>query len=144
MSRTLRSTAIAAIAALSVVAAPALAHAADNESDPTPASCTTTDGTVIETGETHLEFGADGKVVLELTCNDGILCGATFYDEHPGIPKTFACESWGATLELREEAPRARHLGVLVMTSSGGYRIRGIATRARALGKQPLRVAAVR
>jgi hypothetical protein len=130
MSRhTLRTAAAAALTALSIAAVPALAHAEDNDSDPSPASCTTTDGTVIETGETHYEFQSDGSV-LELTCNDGILCGTTFLKDHPGIPKTFACESWGETLELRNEAPRARVLGVLVTTSVGTYRIRPVVVRA--------------
>ena len=136
-----RRTALAvALSALSLAAVPGLAHAEDNDSDPSPApSCTTTDGTVIETGETHYEFQADGKV-LELTCNDGILCGTTFYDEHPGLPKTFACESWGDTLELRESEPRARHLGVLTVSKAGAYRV--VIRRAAPVLKRPARVVA--
>ena len=145
MSRiTLRTAATAALAAVSLAAAPALAHAADNESDPSPAgeSCTLTDGTVIESGEVHYEFQANGSV-LELTCNDGTLCGTTFYDEHPGLPKTFACESWGETLDLSQEEPRARNLGVLVTTTAGTYRLRSVVPRARALTRSPQRIAAL-
>jgi hypothetical protein len=136
-----RRTALAVLlSALSLAAVPGMAGAADNESDPSPASCTTTDGTVIETGETHLEFQADGRV-LELTCNDGILCGTTFYDEHPGIPKTFACESWGETAELvQQEQPRARHLGVLTVTRAGAYRV--VIRRAAPVLRRVARVAA--
>jgi hypothetical protein len=137
-----RRTALAVLlSALSLAAVPGLAHAADDGDDPSPAqSCTTVDGTVIETGETHYEFQAGGKV-LELTCNDGILCGTTFYDEHPGIPKTYACESWGDTAELvQQEQPRARHLGVLTVTRAGAYRV--VIRRAAPVLRRVARVAA--
>jgi hypothetical protein len=138
MSRlTVRTAAVAALTALSIAAVPALAHAEDNDSDPSPAgnSCTMTDGTVLEDGETHIEFQSEDNV-LELTCNDGTLCGTTFSHEHPGIPVSFACESWGETVQLRSEAPRARVLGVLVTTSDGTYRVRRVASRARVVAKQ--------
>jgi len=137
-----RRTALAVLlSALSLAAVPGLASAADNESDPSPAqSCTTTDGTVIETGETHYEFQANGKV-LELTCNDGTLCGTTFYDDHPGLPMTYACESWGETTELvGQEQPRARHLGVLTVSRAGTYRV--VIRRAAPALKRVARVAA--
>jgi hypothetical protein len=136
-----RRTAIAVLlSALSLAAVPGMANAADDGGDPSPASCTTTDGTVIETGETHYEFQADGRV-LELTCDDGILCGTTFYDEHPGVPKTFACESWGETAKLmQQEQPRVRHLGVLTVTRAGVYRV--VIRRAAPVLRRVARVAA--
>jgi hypothetical protein len=133
MSRlTLRTAAAAALTALSIAAVPALAHAEDNDSDPSPAgqSCTTTDGTVLEDGETHHEFQANGSV-LELQCNDGTLCGTMFLTDYPGLPQRYACESWGQTLDSRSNAPGARVLGVLVTTSAGAYRIRPVVFRAR-------------
>jgi hypothetical protein len=135
-----RRTALAVLlSALSLAAVPGLAQAEDDGDDPSPAqSCTTVDGTVIEAGETHYEFGANGSV-LELTCSDGRLCGTTFYDEHPGIPKTFACESWGETAELaQQEQPRARHLGVLTVTRAGAYRV--VIRRAAPILKRPARL----
>jgi hypothetical protein len=137
-----RRTALAVLlSALSLAAVPGLAQAEDNGDDPTPAqSCETTDGTVIEAGETHYEFQANGKV-LELTCNDGTLCGTTFYDDHPGLPMTFACESWGETSELfQQEQPRARHLGVLAVSRAGTYRV--VIRRAAPVLKRVARVAA--
>jgi hypothetical protein len=134
MSRsTFRTAAAACLAALSVAAVPAFAHASDDDSDPSPAgeSCTTTDGEVLEDGEVRYEFQANGSA-LELQCNDGTLCGTTFYEEYPGIPKTYACESWGETLEHRNESRGARVLGVLVTTSVGTYGIRPVRVVSRA------------
>jgi hypothetical protein len=137
-----RRTALAVLlSALSLAAVPGLAQAEDDGDDPTPArSCETADGTVIETGETHYEFQANGKV-LELTCNDGTLCGTTFYDDHPGMPMNYACESWGETSELfQQEQPRARYLGVLTVSRAGTYRV--VIRRAAPVLKRVARVAA--
>ena len=127
MSRsTFRTAAAACLAALSIAAVPALAHAADDDSDPSPGqSCTTVDGEVLEDGEVHYEFQGNGSV-LELQCNDGTLCGTMFLTDYPGLPQRYACESWGATLEHRSESGGARVLGVLVTTAADTYRIRPV------------------
>ena len=130
--RTFRTAAAAALTVLSVAAVPALAHAEDNDSDPSPGgnSCTLTDGTIVEDGDNYYEFQDNGSV-LELECHDGTLCGTMYFTDHPGLPRRFACESWGETLELRNQARGARVLGVLATSAAGEYRIRPVVTRAR-------------
>jgi len=140
--RTLRSLAVTAAAAFALGAAPALAHAADDDTDPSAeqgASCTMTDGSTLEDGEEHFEFQANGHV-LQLTCDDGTLCGAMYGAQH-NVPLSYACESWGDTVERRSEARGARVVGVLVTTRAGSYRIRPVAPRLRTVAKKALPIA---
>jgi hypothetical protein len=135
-----RRAAIAALTALTLGAAPALAQAEDNGTDPSPApeSCQMTDGDTLESGETHYEFQSGGKV-LELECQDGTLCGTMLGAN--GLVLSYACESWGETVQHRNDARGARQLGVLVTQADGVYRIRAVGARLKTVAKKALPIA---